>query len=203
MSHSSAPPAFPSHRSRNLALVQPRGFGDALPEPPRPALRRWRDQLPRIPCPERGARGLPAEEMRRATRRPRGAVHAQQPAVRDRLLRHPARRRRSRPINCMNTTGELEQILRDAGATTIVTAQELQPRVEPLARNEERCARRFHIASSPATRTTLAMKRRRCCPRRWPRRACNSGSRRSLIGTKCSSRHTHRHRTRPGPTILR
>ena len=36
------------------------------------------------------------------------------------------------PINCMNTTGELEHVLRDAGATTIITAQELQPRVEPL-----------------------------------------------------------------------
>jgi fatty-acyl-CoA synthase len=36
------------------------------------------------------------------------------------------------PINCMNTTGELEQVLRDADATTIITAQELQPRVEPL-----------------------------------------------------------------------
>src|SRR6187431_887647 len=36
------------------------------------------------------------------------------------------------PINCMNTTGELEQILRDAGVTTIITAQELQPRVDPL-----------------------------------------------------------------------
>ena len=36
------------------------------------------------------------------------------------------------PINCMNTTGELDQLLRDAGATTIITAQELQPRVEPL-----------------------------------------------------------------------
>jgi len=39
------------------------------------------------------------------------------------------------PINCMNTTGELEQILRDAGATAIVTVQELQPRVEPLLGN--------------------------------------------------------------------
>ena len=36
------------------------------------------------------------------------------------------------PINCMNTTGELEHLLRDAGATTLITAQELQPRVEPL-----------------------------------------------------------------------
>src|SRR5687768_2399125 len=36
------------------------------------------------------------------------------------------------PINCMNMTGELEHLLQDAGATTIVTAQELQPRVEPL-----------------------------------------------------------------------
>jgi len=36
------------------------------------------------------------------------------------------------PINCMNTTGELEHLLRDADATTIITAQELQPRIEPL-----------------------------------------------------------------------
>jgi len=36
------------------------------------------------------------------------------------------------PINCMNTTGELDHVLRDAGATTIITAQELQPRVDPL-----------------------------------------------------------------------
>jgi fatty-acyl-CoA synthase len=36
------------------------------------------------------------------------------------------------PINCMNTTGELEHLLRDAGVTTIFTAQELQPRIEPL-----------------------------------------------------------------------
>jgi fatty-acyl-CoA synthase len=36
------------------------------------------------------------------------------------------------PINCMNTTGELEHVLRDAGATTILTAQELFARVEPL-----------------------------------------------------------------------
>ncbi len=41
------------------------------------------------------------------------------------------------PINCMNTTGELDQILRDAGATTIITAQELFPRVEPLLANEK------------------------------------------------------------------
>ena len=40
------------------------------------------------------------------------------------------------PINCMNTTGELEQVLLDAGATTIVTVQELQPRVEPLLGDE-------------------------------------------------------------------
>ena len=36
------------------------------------------------------------------------------------------------PVNCMNTTGELEQLLLDAGASTLVTVQELQPRVEPL-----------------------------------------------------------------------
>ncbi len=39
------------------------------------------------------------------------------------------------PINCMNTTGELEQVLGDAGATVIITAQELQPRIEPLSGN--------------------------------------------------------------------
>jgi len=37
------------------------------------------------------------------------------------------------PINCMSTTGELDHMLRDAGATTIITAQELEPRVEPLS----------------------------------------------------------------------
>src|SRR5262245_38862763 len=36
------------------------------------------------------------------------------------------------PINCMNTTGELEQLLLDAGVTTVIAAQELQPRIEPL-----------------------------------------------------------------------
>ena len=101
------------------------------------------------------------------------------------------------PINCMNTTGELEHLLRDAGATTIVTAQELQPRVEPLL------GETVNAPSSPATQIMLAMKRPPCCPRRWPRRASNSGSRRSLTGTKCSSRRTRPHRTRPGPTILR
>lgn len=36
------------------------------------------------------------------------------------------------PINCMNTTPELEQILRDSGATVVIAAQELLPRVQPL-----------------------------------------------------------------------
>jgi fatty-acyl-CoA synthase len=39
------------------------------------------------------------------------------------------------PINCMNTTAELEHTLRDSGATRIVTAQELFARVEPLLGN--------------------------------------------------------------------
>ena len=42
------------------------------------------------------------------------------------------------PLNCMNTTGEIEHLLRDAGASTIITAQELQPRVEPLLGKEVR-----------------------------------------------------------------
>ncbi len=36
------------------------------------------------------------------------------------------------PINCMNTTAELEHVLRDAGATTIITAQQLHATIEPL-----------------------------------------------------------------------
>jgi fatty-acyl-CoA synthase len=36
------------------------------------------------------------------------------------------------PINCMNTTSELEHILRDSGATVVIAAQELLPRVQPL-----------------------------------------------------------------------
>ena len=50
------------------------------------------------------------------------------------------------PINCMNTTGELEHLLRDAGATTIITAQELQPRVEPLlgTKSQGKCGSALH-----------------------------------------------------------
>jgi fatty-acyl-CoA synthase len=36
------------------------------------------------------------------------------------------------PINCMNTTPELEHLLRDSGATVVIAAQELMPRVQPL-----------------------------------------------------------------------
>src|SRR5262245_33267291 len=36
------------------------------------------------------------------------------------------------PVNCMNTTAELEQIVRDAGITVIVAAQALFPQVAPL-----------------------------------------------------------------------
>jgi fatty-acyl-CoA synthase len=44
------------------------------------------------------------------------------------------------PINCMNLTAELEHILRDSGATVVVTAQDLFPRVEPLLGNAIRHA---------------------------------------------------------------
>ena len=43
----------------------------------------------------RGAGRLPAAALRRAARRPRAALRAEQPAVHHRLLRHPARRRAS------------------------------------------------------------------------------------------------------------
>jgi fatty-acyl-CoA synthase len=36
------------------------------------------------------------------------------------------------PVNCMNTTSELEHILRDSGATVVIAAQELLPRLQPL-----------------------------------------------------------------------
>jgi fatty-acyl-CoA synthase len=36
------------------------------------------------------------------------------------------------PINCMNTTAELEHILRDSGATVVIAAQDLLPRIQPL-----------------------------------------------------------------------
>jgi fatty-acyl-CoA synthase len=36
------------------------------------------------------------------------------------------------PVNCMNTTPELEHLLRDSGATVVIAAQELLPRVQPL-----------------------------------------------------------------------
>ena len=179
-----APPAVPSHAPEDLALVQPRGFGDALPEPPRPALRRRHDQLPRIPRPVRGARGLPAEGMRRAARRPRRAVHAQQPAVRDRLLRHPARRRRGR-------AHQLHEHRRASSSTSCATrAPRRSSRRRSCSRASSPCsATPFSTPSSPATRTTLATSRGvACCPRRWPRRACTfRRSRRSRSGTKRST----------------
>jgi fatty-acyl-CoA synthase len=39
------------------------------------------------------------------------------------------------PINCMNLSAELEHILRDSGATIVVAAQDLFPRVQPLLGN--------------------------------------------------------------------
>jgi fatty-acyl-CoA synthase len=44
------------------------------------------------------------------------------------------------PINCMNLSDELEHILRDSGATVIVAAQDLYPRIEPLLGNAVRHA---------------------------------------------------------------
>jgi fatty-acyl-CoA synthase len=44
------------------------------------------------------------------------------------------------PVNCMNTAGELEHILRDAGANTVIAAQELFPKVQPLLGNTARHA---------------------------------------------------------------
>ena len=114
------------------------------------------------------------------------------------------------PINCMNTTGELEQLLRDAGATTVITAQELQPRVEPLLGTKSQ-GKAVHTPSSPAIGITLAttpaMQRPRpargagCTAHGNPERKARS--RRSRPGTKRSSRRTRRRRTRPGPTTWR
>jgi fatty-acyl-CoA synthase len=36
------------------------------------------------------------------------------------------------PVNCMNTTPELDHLLRDSGASVVICAQELFPRVQPL-----------------------------------------------------------------------
>ncbi len=44
------------------------------------------------------------------------------------------------PINCMNLSAELEHILRDSGATIVIAAQDLLPRVEPLLGNAIRHA---------------------------------------------------------------
>ena len=115
------------------------------------------------------------------------------------------------PINCMNTTGELEQLLRDAGATTIITAQELQPRVEPLLGTKSQgkavqhsivaCYRDYFgeyagDAAASALPEALAA----------PRMAILNGkarSRRSRPGTKRSIRRMRRRRMRPGPTTWR
>jgi fatty-acyl-CoA synthase len=36
------------------------------------------------------------------------------------------------PVNCMNTAPELEHVMRDSGATTVITAQPMLPRIAPL-----------------------------------------------------------------------
>ncbi len=51
------------------------------------------DQLRRLPARDRTRGRLPAAAAWREEGRPRVAVHAEQPAIHDRLLRHPARRR--------------------------------------------------------------------------------------------------------------
>ncbi len=43
------------------------------------------------------------------------------------------------PINCMNTTYELEHVLRDAGANTLITAQQMYATIEPLLGDASSC----------------------------------------------------------------
>src|SRR6186713_3620829 len=70
------------------------------------------------------------------------------------------------PINCMNTTGELEHLLRDAGVTTIVTVQELQPRIEPLLGKEVQHAILACYADYAGDDITAALPEALASPRR-------------------------------------
>src|SRR5262245_12992909 len=51
------------------------------------------------------------------------------------------------PINCMSTAGELEHILRDAGATTLITAQEMHARFAGLIGSDPAAALRHAIVA--------------------------------------------------------
>ena len=78
--------------ARDLALVQRRGGGDALPGQGGVRLLRPQHQLRRAALPGRGAGRLAAAGRRRQGR-PRRPLHAELPAVPDRALRHLARQR--------------------------------------------------------------------------------------------------------------
>ena len=83
-----APVGARDHLYRNVEVSATR-----FPRKPFIDLLRHADQLRRVPARDRVGRRLAAAALRREEGRPRAAVHAEQPAVHDRVLRHPARRR--------------------------------------------------------------------------------------------------------------
>ena len=82
-----------SDRAGDVALVQPRGRGDALSRSRRVSLLRSCAQLPAAARRRRRAGRLAAEGGRRG-RRPRRRLHAELSAVSGRAVRDPARERR-------------------------------------------------------------------------------------------------------------
>ena len=85
-----------AHAAGDLAMVQLEVSASAISGQRRPRLLRRVTSYAEFKQQSGVARGLPAAGMRRAARRPRRAVHAEQPAVRHRVLRDPARRRGGR-----------------------------------------------------------------------------------------------------------
>ena len=119
----------------------------------------------------RRARRLPAAALRRDARRPRAALHAEQPAVRHRLLRDPARRRgggAGQPDEPHRGAAPLRRGLATRAwrspAQDVLRADRAAARRRPRAR-----------ASSPPTPTTSTRRPtcrcRTSCARRARRRA--------------------------------
>src|SRR5438309_3977940 len=127
-----ARPAAHSGSAAGERVCEPGGERRASPGEDGDRFLRHEDQLCRSETLSRRARRLPAEALRRAPRRPGPDVPAEQPAVRHRLLRHPARRCGGSAGKPLNRTEELRHYVEDADASSVIAGQELFAELAPL-----------------------------------------------------------------------
>ena len=200
-------PAARAGRARDLPLVQPRSRGDALPRPGRLSLLRTCPELP--PAARRRDRaGRLAAARRRREGRPGRGLHAELPAVPDRLLCRPARRRGGRSGQPDEPRGGVQALHRRPGHE----GRDLQRRPGRHRRHGERsrCPKASASARSssratatrcrPARSARPTRRRRRWRPGCAPIRRCRRAAR---PGTTRSPSSSHPARTRPRSTTSR